>query len=57
VIPDAVAAVVAAVIEEHPAAAPNRLGVLVVQELRALGWHITAPPSALAPPRAVRGAA
>ncbi|MGX9921764.1 hypothetical protein ACWIG4_18140 [Streptomyces sp. NPDC002248] len=53
-IPDAVAAVIAAVAEEHPAAAPDRLGVLVVQELRALGWHITAPP---APRHAVRGAA
>ncbi|MFF2651489.1 hypothetical protein [Streptomyces sp. NPDC058045] len=42
-IPDAIAAVIAAVRDEHPAASSERLGRLVVAELRALGWHIAAP--------------
>jgi hypothetical protein len=42
-IPDAVAAVIAAVIQRHPAASPDTLGRLVVAELRTEGWHITAP--------------
>jgi hypothetical protein len=41
VIPDAIAAVVAAVMAKHPAASPDVLGRLVVTELKALGWHIT----------------
>lgn len=42
-IPDAVAAVIAAVLTRHPAASPAALGHLVVAELRAEGWHIAAP--------------
>lgn len=42
-IPDAVSAVVAAVMAKHPAASPEALGRLVVAELRSLGWHIAAP--------------
>ncbi|MFF2189275.1 hypothetical protein [Streptomyces sp. NPDC058155] len=38
-IPDAVAAVVAAVIEKFPAASPNAIGRLVVGELAREGWH------------------
>lgn len=41
-IPDAVRAVIASVMQEHPAASPDLLSRLVVAELRALGWHITA---------------
>jgi phage terminase Nu1 subunit (DNA packaging protein) len=40
VIPDAVAAVIAAVLSEHPAAGPQRLADLTVRELDALGWRI-----------------
>lgn len=42
-IPDAVAAVIAAVLAKHPAASPETLGHLTVTELRAEGWHIAAP--------------
>ncbi|MFJ8791421.1 hypothetical protein [Streptomyces sp. NPDC102462] len=42
VVPDAVQAVLAAVMQEHPAAGPALLARLVVAELRDLGWHITA---------------
>jgi hypothetical protein len=42
-LPDAVAAVVAAVLAEHPAASPERLGRLVVEQLRADGWWIRPP--------------
>jgi hypothetical protein len=42
-IPDAIAAVIAAVMESHPAASSQRLGRLVTAELRSLGWHIAAP--------------
>lgn len=42
-IPDAVAAVIAAVRTEHPTASPEKLGRLAVAQLRAEGWHITAP--------------
>lgn len=38
-IPDAVAAVVAAVIEKFPAAGPEAIGRLVVGELNRAGWH------------------
>lgn len=38
-IPDAVAAVVAAVIEEHPNASPDTVGRLAVAELKQSGWH------------------
>ncbi|MGW4388229.1 hypothetical protein [Streptomyces sp. NPDC004685] len=42
-IPDAIAAVIAAVHAEHPTASPEKLGRLAVAQLRAEGWHITAP--------------
>lgn len=42
-IPDAVAAVIAAVHAQHPAASPEKLGRLVVAQLRTEGWHIAAP--------------
>ena len=42
-IPDAIAAVIAAVHSLHPAASPEALGRLVVEQLRAEGWHIAAP--------------
>lgn len=38
-IPDAVAAVVAAVIEQHPLAGPDAIGRLTVVELAREGWH------------------
>ncbi|WP_157977508.1 hypothetical protein [Streptomyces triticisoli] len=41
-IPDAVRAVIASVMTEHPNATPDLLSRLVVAELRHLGWHITA---------------
>ncbi|MFF3643422.1 hypothetical protein [Streptomyces sp. NPDC002564] len=43
-IPDAVTAVIAAVMTRHPAASPEVLARLVVAELRTLGWHITPKP-------------
>jgi hypothetical protein len=43
VIPDAIAPILAAVMQEHPAAGPARLARLAVAELRSLGWHITVP--------------
>lgn len=43
-VPDAVAPVLAAVMQEHPAASPTLLARLVVAELRNLGWHITPGP-------------
>lgn len=39
--PDAVRAVITAVMTDHPAASPDTLARLIVSELRALGWHIT----------------
>jgi hypothetical protein len=45
-IPDAVRAIIAAVMAEHPGASPDILSRLVVAELRSLGWHITAQPTA-----------
>jgi hypothetical protein len=42
VIPGAVRAVIAAVIQEHPGASPDLLSRLIVAELKDLGWHITA---------------
>lgn len=44
-IPDAVRAVIASVMAEHPGADPDMLARLVVAELKALGWHITATPT------------
>jgi hypothetical protein len=44
VIPDAVRAVIASVMQEHPGASPDLLARLVVAELRDLGWHITPGP-------------
>ncbi|MFJ8555284.1 hypothetical protein [Streptomyces sp. NPDC093676] len=41
-IPDAVRAVIASVMQDHPAATPDHLARLVVAELRDLGWQITA---------------
>ncbi|MFH9977917.1 hypothetical protein ACH4ND_01390 [Streptomyces sp. NPDC017179] len=41
-VPDAIAPVLAAVMQQHPAASPDVLARLVVHELRTLGWHITA---------------
>ncbi|MFF7365651.1 hypothetical protein [Streptomyces sp. NPDC008125] len=38
-IPDAVAAIVAGVIEEHPNAGPETIGRLAVVELAREGWH------------------
>ncbi|MBU8549767.1 hypothetical protein IMX12_13205 [Streptomyces sp. Babs14] len=43
-VPDAIAPVIAAVMQAHPAASPALLARLVVAELRDLGWHITAKP-------------
>jgi hypothetical protein len=43
-VPDAIAPVLAAVMQEHPAASPTLLARLVVAELRDLGWHISAKP-------------
>jgi hypothetical protein len=40
-IPDAVAAVVAAVVADHPQAGPDAIGRLTVLELAREGWHIT----------------
>ncbi|WP_405674835.1 hypothetical protein OG292_03090 [Streptomyces sp. NBC_01511] len=38
-IPDAVAAIVAAVIQKFPAASPDAIGRLTVNELNRAGWH------------------
>ena len=43
-IPDAVRAVLTAVMADHPGASPELLARLVVTELRDLGWHITPKP-------------
>lgn len=51
-VPDAVQAVVAAVMQEHPGAGPALLARLVVAELRDLGWHITPGPAHTARPPA-----
>ncbi|WP_430479334.1 hypothetical protein ACQZM9_21890 [Streptomyces sp. P11-1] len=42
-LPDAVAAVVAAAIRDHPASSPERQAQAAVQQLREQGWHIAAP--------------
>ena len=42
-IPDAVGAVIAAVLAEYPAATAQRLGERVVDQLRRDGWVIFAP--------------
>ena len=44
-VPDAVAPILAAVMQQHPAASPETLTRLAVAELRALGWHITPGPT------------
>ncbi|MFF9714798.1 hypothetical protein ACF1DW_04270 [Streptomyces sp. NPDC014603] len=44
-VPDAVAPILAAVMQQHPAASPETLARLAVAELRALGWHITPGPT------------
>jgi hypothetical protein len=44
-IPEAVRAVVTAVMTEHPAASPELLARLVVTELRDLGWQIIPKPA------------
>jgi hypothetical protein len=48
-IPDAVTAVVQAVLDGHPNCDPGRRGYLIVRELRALGWRIEAPVEDAAP--------
>jgi hypothetical protein len=42
-VPDAVAAVVAAVLEDHPYAPPRRQAELIVGELRRLGFRVVVP--------------
>lgn len=42
-IPDAVAALIAAAIEDNPFAPPRRQGLLAVEALRREGWRISAP--------------
>jgi hypothetical protein len=42
-IPDAIAAVVAAVLTDHPDADPVQLGRLIVEQLRLDRWRISAP--------------
>ena len=44
-IPDAIAPILAAVMQQHPAASPDVLARLAVAELRTLGWHITPGPT------------
>jgi len=44
-IPDAIAPVIAAVMQDHPGVEPEVLARLIVHELRGLGWHITAKPT------------
>lgn len=43
-IPAAVAAVVTAVVDEHPLASPEELGRFVVTALAADGWQVTPEP-------------
>lgn len=43
-IPDAVAAIVAAVVAEHPLSPPEAVGRLVVRALADEGWRITPEP-------------
>ncbi|AQW55260.1 hypothetical protein ACIQPP_05420 [Streptomyces violaceusniger] len=43
-IPGAVAAVIAAVVAEHPHADPHAIGRLAVHALTDEGWHISAVP-------------
>jgi hypothetical protein len=42
-VPDALAQLVAAIAEDNPLAPPDRIGELVVRELRRQGWHIGVP--------------
>ncbi|MGC4946206.1 hypothetical protein ACLQ2N_08365 [Streptomyces sp. DT224] len=57
-IPDAVAAIVAAVIEDHPNAGPDAIGRLAVAELAREGWHWHLGAEVMcAPPRVSRGPA
>ena len=48
-IPDAIAPVIAAVMQDHPGADPDVIARLIVHELRDLGWHITPGPNRPAP--------
>ncbi|WP_371796005.1 hypothetical protein [Streptomyces sp. NBC_01718] len=50
--PDAVAAVIAAAIRDHPTNTPEAQARFAVAELRAEGWHIVAPDVAQAVLRA-----
>lgn len=49
-IPDAVAALVQAVLEANPACEPSRRGHLIVRELERQGWEIRAPEGRGGPP-------
>ncbi|GAB2696776.1 hypothetical protein [Kitasatospora kifunensis] len=51
-VPDAVGAVIQAVLDEHPAAERSAYGWLIVEALRADGWVVVAPTG-----RATRAAA
>jgi hypothetical protein len=51
-IPDAVAAIIAAAIREHPTNAPEAQARFAVTDLQAEGWHIVAPDVANAALRA-----
>lgn len=42
-LPDAVAAIIAAAIRDHPASAPAQQAQAAVRTLRDEGWHIAAP--------------
>ncbi|MET9923303.1 MULTISPECIES: hypothetical protein [unclassified Streptomyces] len=42
-IPDAVAAIIAATIRDHPTNSPEEQGRRAVRELREAGWTIAAP--------------
>lgn len=42
-VPDAVAAVIAAAIRDHPASTPENAARAAVAALDRAGWHITAP--------------
>jgi hypothetical protein len=43
VIPDAVAAVIAATMRDHPGSAPEAVARAAVAALQREGWHIVAP--------------
>jgi hypothetical protein len=44
-VPDAVVALMSAVLEANPFAPPARLAQLLAEELRREGWHVGAPGS------------